>query len=194
MVRNLKTKELSTRVMVPFIVFAILVGIINIGTSEASGRSWKYSYRSEDFFRAAIYINWMNNDRLKGVDCDPKDVKFIYYDFGDDDKNTLAEAGVWGAYKDFKGVYGDVSKKDYDFNYCTIKVNTRNKEIRKNACITMIHEYGHLLGYGHSKNPDSVMFSPYDGIPINKQIALQVRNQKYRLSKSICSGPGLNKI
>ena len=33
-------------------------------------------------------------------------------------------------------------------------------------CITIVHEWGHLLGYGHSKDPDSLMFSyPTGGAP-----------------------------
>lgn len=194
MIRNLKAKEISIRVLIPFIVLSMILGAFNIGTSEASA-SWKYSYRTESFFRAAIYVYWMNNGNLKEADCQPNDVKFIYYDFGKDDSNTIAAAGLFGAYKDFKGKYGDVSKKDYDLNYCTIQVNTRlRRESRKNACITMIHEYGHLLGRDHSRNPYSPMFTPYEGISVEKQIALQNRNIKHRLATSICPGPNWNKI
>lgn len=193
MIRNLKAKEISIRVLIPFIVLSMIVGAFNIGTSEAS-TSWKYSYRTESFFRAAIYVYWMNNSNLKEVDCQPNDVKFIYYDFGKDESRTIATAGLYGAYKDFKGKYDNVSKKDNEFYYCTIQVNShRHRESRKNACITMIHEYGHLLGRDHSKNPYSPMFASYEGISVNKQIALQNRNIKHRLAKSICPGPNWNK-
>lgn len=36
----------------------------------------------------------------------------------------------------------------------------------KPACVVIVHEWGHLLGFGHSPNPDDVMFSaPMGGAP-----------------------------
>ncbi len=202
MIRNLKTKELSTKVMIPFIVFAMIVGALNVSTSEASGSRWEYSYRSESFYRAAIYVFWQNDPNLKDVDCNPAEVKFSYFDFQKEgEENALAAADLFGATKTkWLQVNGpDIpAPKLFDEmrkRYCTIRINTRlNRESRTNACITMIHEYGHLLGYVHSRSPNSPMYASYEGLSKIKRADLETRNIKRRLAKSICPGPTWKKI
>src|SRR3954470_15748756 len=49
---------------------------------------------------------------------------------------------------------------------CRIEFNSRVTFSWSRFCTIMVHEYGHLIGLEHSKDPDSVMFArpkPYPG-------------------------------
>jgi hypothetical protein len=41
---------------------------------------------------------------------------------------------------------------------CAITVDPRRFSFAGSACMTILHEYGHLLGYGHSLDPNDVMY------------------------------------
>lgn len=46
-------------------------------------------------------------------------------------------------------------------NPCTILYNRRQRWPWGKFCTVTIHEYGHLAGHGHSRNPRSVMYYRY---------------------------------
>jgi hypothetical protein len=49
---------------------------------------------------------------------------------------------------------------------CRIEFNSRVTFSWSRFCTIMVHEYGHLIGLDHSKDPDSIMFSrpkPFPG-------------------------------
>lgn len=140
---------------------------------------WKYSNVDENLFKAAAYIYYSRNNELFGdqIDCLPQEVVM---DYGTSVDDILAWAYPGGAFKD---IYPEGSKK-----YCRISVNTRLKpEIRTNACLTFIHEYGHLLGKDHNGNIRSVMYDGYDKYKGLTRTRLFNRNIKLTLAKSVCN-------
>jgi hypothetical protein len=46
---------------------------------------------------------------------------------------------------------------------CTIFYNQATGWSWRKLCSVTLHEYGHLIGYGHSRNRNSIMYSPYGG-------------------------------
>ncbi len=175
MIRNLKTKELSTKVLVPFLVFAMIIGVFNIRTSEARERnSWRFSERTESLFRAAAYVYYNKQGVFddNGVTCKPQDVRIRY---SDNHSGAWAHTMKWSAYE---------SKIDPQF-YCLVTFDARNT--RSNACVTFIHEYGHMIGRDHNKDIKSPMYDGYADYTGEKNRVLYNRRNMNVLSRSVCS-------
>lgn len=148
------------------------------------GNDWYWRYRNvdENLFKAAAYIYYNNQGVLGRVDCMPKDV-VIEYKTGNVDpyNNWLAWANLYGAYE---GTYPEGSKK-----YCRVFWNTNYPpETRPNACVTFIHEYGHLLGREHNfDNTKSPMYQGFELYSGNKAVALWRRWHKNLLARTVCN-------
>jgi hypothetical protein len=52
-----------------------------------------------------------------------------------------------------------------DFADCSIVVDPSRLTYAGSACMTVVHEYGHELGLGHSTDPNDVMY-PVMGKPV----------------------------
>ena len=60
----------------------------------------------------------------------------------------------------------DVVSPGGRFVDCRVEFNSRVDFTWSRYCTIMVHEYGHLIGLDHSKDPDSIMFprpKPYPG-------------------------------
>ncbi len=166
-------------VLVLLATAAIFIPQVNAVQRGAPGQDyyWKFYNRDENLFKAAAYIYYNKQGVLGRVDCMPQDVVI---DYGTTEKNWIAWAYIYGAYKD---TFPEGSKK-----YCRVFWNTNYwAEPRANACVTFIHEYGHLLGREHNNNLQSPMFGRYDLYPDSKFQALQDRRNKNVIAKSVCN-------
>lgn len=104
-------------------------------------------------------------DIIQATKCQPGDVRYAYRNHGFGGVDNLAKASLHGA-------------KGSD-PHCLITWNTSPDVYGSNAdlvhaCVTFVHEYGHMLGYGHTQSPNSVMYATPN-----------FRNQKI-LEKSNC--------
>jgi hypothetical protein len=54
------------------------------------------------------------------------------------------------------GVFGYVR-----MGSCTVHMNSRERWNWSKLCTTVTHEYGHVLGRGHSSNPNSIMWASW---------------------------------
>lgn len=140
--------------------------------------NWRYSRSRENIFKVAAYVYYNNRAELNqpGLTCKPQNVKIVYGEYG---WGELAHA-YWNAgYKD---------SYDNDALYCTVFINTQTgKEIPANACLTFIHEYGHLIGKDHNSNIKSVMYDGYDKYSGVVRKRLFDRNNKLVLGRSLCN-------
>ena len=181
MIKKLLTKDFA------FIIFGLVLTVYSSDTAHADSR-WQHSNRTEDYFRQAMTSWHQNSDNYQNADCKPSDVRFKYYDFGRGHENEIASVDyIWAGYKE--NLWREVHFNPIAFmnSYCKININTMiNRETRPRACITMIHEYGHLIGYEHVRNWRSAMYSSWDGLTGQRRIDLESRNIKHRLARSIC--------
>lgn len=144
---------------------------------------WQYSNRTESLFKAAAYVYYNNQGVLGRVNCMPQDVVI---DYGTINENWTAWAWPYGAYRD---EYPDGSNK-----YCRVFWNTNYwPENRRAACVTFIHEYGHLLGRDHNNNIKSPMYDGYDKYAGDKREALYNRRNKNVLARSVCDALEIRK-
>lgn len=186
-------------------IYIITLACTIVFTSPDVGAYSQYSNRSEELFKAAATDYYGSQNRqgssesvLSGVPCQPKDVKIKYIKSKESElAHVRALFLAYGGdrwYSEWADQWPDwVKEKGVDFfrdGYCTVYFNqSSHRETRANACITFIHEYGHLLGREHNDNINSPMYTHYAEVkdPL-KGYNLFVRYRKHFLGKTICDG------
>lgn len=141
------------------------------------------SAKKVSIYKDAAVEYWGSRGKLDGVPCQPKDVRVRHINFPENNKYFVAMALMEAAYPD--GISGDVIiPKDM---YCTVSYNKKAREDSRSACITFIHEYGHLLGLDHVKNnPKNVMYDGFTYFEGEKSSRLFARHMKLVLADSQC--------
>lgn len=156
------------------IVFLLQLLVIPFFNGSANAM---YSTRSERLFREAAKQYWQAHDWDSSKYCSPYEVEIIYGTFAPGYYAKVAQVGDGN--RAFKG----------DPYYCKTWFNTRYKETRAGACLTFIHEFGHLMDRVHNDNLNSPMYVGYaePGTTPSRSKLLFERNQKRILSRSLCN-------
>lgn len=176
--------------------------IDNSGQEYPETLRWKYTPRTEALFRDAAekyYSSQLgigsSNSVLNGVPCQPKDVQISYGYYGSAEIAHVISLYLAYGYEEWYGMQGmgyDWSKYGgtlgaFTRGNCRVFFNTLYRETRKNACVTFIHEYGHLLGRQHNYNINSPMYVGYAWLPdYRKAEKLFERNRKNIISRTVC--------
>lgn len=143
-----------------------------------------FSERKKAIYKEATANYWEGRgDLTSSVPCQPKDVRIDHFNFTGDYVDAAAYAMLFAAYP--SGPNGDISISGND--YCKVNFNRRIKESSRSACITFMHEYGHLLGRNHTNTISDVMYSGYARYSGTRASQLYWRHMKILLSKTTCS-------
>ena len=137
-----------------------------------------YSTRTERLFRESAKQYWNDHDYDSSIYCSPYETEIIYDEF----------EGSWIGYLGRVAHIGDGngSFKGEPY-YCKTWFNTSTKQPRRQACVTFIHEFGHLMGRVHNTNMESPMYNGFDYYPPgNKRWNLYIRWRQNILGKSLC--------
>ena len=134
-----------------------------------------YSTRSERLFREAAKQYWEAHDWDSSKYCSPYEVEIIYGPFDPFYVARVAQIGD-----------GDRDLKGGPY-YCKTWFNTTYKETRRNACVTFIHEFGHLMGREHNTNIYSPMYNGYAYYQGDKRTRLGQRWKKNAAGKTLCN-------
>lgn len=202
MIINMTTKYISLAI-ISLIGCCLFSGIVNAQGGTGPSSNWTYGPASEAHFKKSTQKYYSKEKKdggsqsvLFGVPCQPDELKVNYGDYG---KKEIAHViALYMAY-DYDNWYSDYAYKyswsqyggtasAHDKGYCRVFFNRVYRETRANACVTFIHEYGHLLGREHNTNIDSPMYTGYAKKKINskKRSELFERNRKKVIGRSNC--------
>jgi hypothetical protein len=153
--------------------------------------SWRYTKTQEHLWKVAAQDYWgkregsLLHDAPSAVQyCHPKDVEILYIK---GDPIYVARVQEIG-YAD--NIY--VHKT----GFCRVYINTRYVEGGVTACITFIHEYGHLIYRVHTttdiNSPMYIGFEEHRPGSAEAKHRRWVRNKKNLLAKSICNAMAIH--
>lgn len=110
------------------VAFAVIVALLTVATLDAEARPPSWQDRAD----AKKFARWYWED-YKGltIPCYGVALRFERMPY-----STLA----------------------YTTGRCIVHLNSKHGWSWYKLCATVIHEYGHILGYGHVSNPNSIMY------------------------------------
>lgn len=166
---------LNTLKKITLLLIVTTIFVVPFIPSETSAKM--YSTRSERLFRESAKQYWEAHDWDSSVYCSPYETEIIYEPF-DSGRSLIARVEEIGdGNRLFKG-------SPY---YCKTWFNTRTKQTRRQACVTFVHEFGHLMGRVHNTNIESPMYNGYDYLPAgDRRWQLYVRWRKNILGNTLC--------
>lgn len=166
-----------------------LAGLTAVTASDAIARTGDggggegdmYSPAAEHLFKEAARQYWLKRDWDSEIYCSPYETDIIY---GFYDPEYIARVNEIG---DGNRLYRGESY------YCKTWFNKSYKESRRNACVTFIHEFGHLMGREHNTNLNSPMYNGYAYYRGNYARKLFVRWHKNVVGRTLCNAADLKR-
>ncbi len=149
-------KIYSHRIVISFVI-CLAMNIVFSGSSSAYINTLgKDGEIARDV--AARYWSTKHSKRYKQSNCSPHRLH-IYY-CADPRSPRLARASIGGGMPDYSGSTGR----------CNLGINKAKIAGKQKAvfCAAIVHEYGHLLGYGHSEKKNSIMYYAFQYSHVDK--------------------------
>lgn len=173
-------KLIITIIASQIFIIGLLHGEAYARLPNGDSQKQMYSNRTERLFREAAKQYWEAHDWNSTYYCSPYETEIIYGEF---DPDYIARVVVIGA--------GNRLLKGESY-YCKTFFNTIYKEPRRSACVTFIHEFGHLMERVHNWNNESPMYNHYAYYQGDKRSRLFTRWKKNAVGKTLCNAADIH--
>lgn len=180
-------KKSLPKITIPLLITALILPLVthfSAGKTDSAASS-AFKGKKLHIYRQAARQYWQKRVTIPESTCPPERVTIWHTRYEPAIVGATAYVGAaWPALTPTPmGVFNYPSS-----DFCTTRVNRNNLEDSRSACITFIHEYGHILGFQHNNfDINDVMYQGYTEIDDeNEYINVANRWQAIVLSRSIC--------